>query len=53
MEKNDWGIRIVSSLVLEGIGAVFSVAALGIIWAIWKPDWIEGLLKKAFGTLFC
>ena len=46
--KTDWVFRLLSLLRVEGLSAVFAVAVLGIIWAIWTPDWIERRLKKAF-----
>jgi hypothetical protein len=47
-EEPDWVYRLLALIRIEGLGAVFSVAVFGIIWAIWTPDWIERRLKKAF-----
>ena len=48
-EETDWAFRLMSLLRIEGLSVVFSVAAFGIVWAIWAPDWIERRLRKAFG----
>jgi hypothetical protein len=47
-EETDWVYRLMSLLRLEGLGIVFSIASLGVVWAMWTPNWIEQRLRKAF-----
>ena len=47
-EEADWVYRLLALIRIDGLSIVFSGSVLGIIWAIWTPDWIERRLKKAF-----
>jgi hypothetical protein len=45
-EETDWVYRLLALIRVEGLSVVFSGSVLGIIWAIWTPDWIERRFKK-------
>src|SRR5438477_5657652 len=47
-QHEDWVLRLLVLIVFEGIGAVFLISVLGLIWALWTPNWIERLLRQAF-----
>jgi hypothetical protein len=42
---DDWFVRVFFFLIFEGVCVVFVGCVLGIIWAIWTPDWIERKLR--------
>jgi hypothetical protein len=49
--ETDWVFRALALLRIEGLSVVFSIASLGLVWAVWTPDWIERRLRKAVHRL--
>ena len=45
---DDWVLWCLYSVIAEGIAAVFLVSVFGLIWALFTPNWVEKLLRKAF-----
>ncbi len=45
----DWTVGLLLFLVFECIGVVLLGSVLGIIWALWTPDWLERRLKHTVG----
>ena len=39
-------LRLLVIVLYEGAGAVFVGSILGLIWAVWMPDWVERLIRK-------
>ena len=44
--QGDWVLSLLLNVFFEGAVVVFAGSVLGIIWAIWTPEWIERLLHR-------
>ena len=52
----DWVVHLFFFCVFECITVIFIGSVLGIVWAIWTPDWIERRLRHSvrhFIVLLC
>lgn len=52
----DWLVHLFFFFVFECVTVIFLGSILGLVWAVWTPDWIERRLKHSvshFVVMLC